>query len=66
MRSAAAEVADKAGFHLFERGVRVTLEPRGGGHDHAVGAISALRRLFGDEGSLQPVERFGRAEAFES
>ena len=66
MRSAAAEVAGQLGFHLFERGVRVTLEQRRGGHDHAVGAVSALRRLFGDEGGLHPVKRLGRAQAFES
>jgi len=46
--------------------VYAAIAGRAGGHDHAVGAVSALRRLFGDEGGLHPVERLGRAEAFES
>src|SRR5580700_8069351 len=34
------------------------------GHDHAVRAIAALGGLFGDEGRLDLVRIFGRAEAF--
>src|SRR5262249_45377462 len=34
-------------------------------HDHAVGAVAALRRLFGDERALYRVGVLGRPEAFE-
>ena len=41
------------------------MQQRGRCHDHAVGAVAALRSLFGDEGCLDPAGLLRRPEPFE-
>ena len=65
VRAAAAEASGESLFDLLGGGLRRAIQQRLGGHDHAVGAVPALGRLFGDEGGLQPVRLLGSAEAFE-
>lgn len=53
MRSATALDAGQSIFHLCFGGLWIALKKRGGGHDPAVDAISALRNLLCNEGFLQ-------------
>src|SRR4051794_35621747 len=62
MGAAAAEIGGKRGAHFVLQRVRVALEQIGRGHDHAVDAIAALRRLLFDEGGLQRMRILDRAE----
>src|SRR4051812_7755040 len=59
--TAAAEISRQRLLGLGQRGARFLRKERGAGHDHAVGAVAALRRLFGDEGGLHRVWLFGAA-----
>jgi hypothetical protein len=45
--------------------MRVRSQQADGGHDHAVGAVSTLGRLFGYESRLHGVRRFGRTQALD-
>lgn len=65
MCAAPAEIAGEALFDLVECGVGCFLQQGGCSHDHAAGAVAALRRLFGDEGGLDGVRLFRRTETFE-
>ena len=65
MSAAAAEIAGECLAHLNFRRTRRLGEQRGRAHDHAVGAIAALRRLLGDEGCLHGRKLLGRAQSFE-
>src|SRR4051812_18010514 len=53
--TAAAEIGGERGPHIFLARRRVSFEQIGRRHDHAVDAITALRRLLFDEGGLQRV-----------
>ena len=53
-------------LHLLQVRFRRLIEQRLRRHDHAVGAIAALRGLLGDEGRLEGVGLLGRAQSLES
>jgi len=66
VRSAAAEIAGESLFDLFQRRMRRLAENGARRHNHAVGAIAALRGLLGDEGGLEGTRSFRCSKAFES
>src|SRR5690349_8714804 len=61
MAAAAAEISRQSGADIRLAGARVAAQQRGRRHDHAIGAITALRRGLGDEGGLDLAGRFGAA-----
>src|SRR5262249_8950197 len=63
--AAAAQVAVQAGPAVLLARVRIAVEQRLGGHDHAVDAVTALSRLLGDEGALQRMRFLDRTQAFD-
>ena len=65
MTSAAAEIALERLFDVVFARLRILFQQRRRGHDHAIRAVGALRRLLVDEGLLKRVERIGAAQAFE-
>jgi hypothetical protein len=65
MRAAAALQASQPVADVGLGGVRLVAQQRRRGHDPAVQAIAALRRLLMDEGRLQRVRVFRRADAGE-
>ena len=65
MRAAAAEIARQRFPDLAVGRFGSVVQQRFGRHDHAVDAVAALGRLFIDEGLLNFVHLFGRAQAFE-
>src|SRR5882757_6948696 len=65
MGAAAAEVERQSFAHLLLAGMRLGVENRLGGRDHAVDAVAALGRLLGDEGLLQRMRLFHAAQAFD-
>ncbi len=66
MRSAAAEIAGESLFDLFQSRMRRLGENGASGHDHAVGAITALRGLLGDESGLDRIRFIRRPKTFQS
>jgi len=66
VRSAAAEIAGESLFDLFHSRMWRLGENGARGHDHAVGAIAALRGLLGDESGLEGAGFFRCSQAFES
>src|SRR5215470_14005552 len=66
VRAAAAEVSGQRLLDLVVRRSGVGVEQRFGGHDHAVDAIAALKRLFIDESFLQRMKLLCRSESFQS
>src|SRR3954471_2083725 len=62
VRSAATEIVHQGLAHVGLARTRIAVEQRLGAHDHAVDAVTALRRLFLDEGALEGVRLFDRAE----
>ena len=65
MTSAAAEIALERLLYVVVARLRILFQERRSRHDHAIRAVSALRRLLVDEGLLERVERVGLAEALE-
>src|SRR5215475_4226087 len=63
MRAAATEIAGERLLGLFERRLRRLRQQRRAGHDHAVGAVAALRGLLGNEGGLDGMGLLGGAQA---
>src|SRR5689334_8664728 len=53
MRAAAAEIILQRVLDLMHARLGIFLQQGGGLHDHAIDAITALHRLFRDEGGLQ-------------
>ena len=66
MRPAPAEITGESLFDLFQSRVRRLGENGASGHDHAVGAITALRGLLSDESGLECIRLFRRSQTFES
>ena len=64
VRAAAAQVACQRLFDFGFAWIRLCIQQRLGRHDHAVGAIAALRGLFIEEGFLQRMQFVERAYAF--
>src|SRR5262245_29874670 len=62
VRAAAAEIAVEALAHLLLARPRIGIEQCLRAHDHAVGAVAALRRLLADEGALERVRFVDRAQ----
>src|SRR6266516_3738564 len=62
MRAAAAQIGGEPLAHLLLGRLRNAVEDLLRGHDHAVDAIAALRRLLLDEGALQRMRVVDRAE----
>src|SRR6266536_2003476 len=65
MRAAAAEPRRHRLLDLVLGGMPVPLQEGGGGHDHPVRAVAALRGLVVDEGFLDGVRLLDRAEPLE-
>src|ERR1700733_5800009 len=65
MRAAPAQIVTQRLHGLALGGVRIAQQQRFGRHDHAVEAVTALRGLFPDEGSLRRIGTRARAEALE-
>src|SRR5262249_53780939 len=59
---APAEVAGERLLHVGLRGPAILLQKGAGRHDHAHGAVPALRRLLRDERRLNRIRPLGRAE----
>ena len=66
MRETPAEHARHRFLNLFFAGLRILVEKRFGGQNHAAQAKSALRGILVDKGLLNGVRFFDRAQAFES
>jgi hypothetical protein len=58
-------VAGESLFDLFRSWIRILSKNGFGSHDHAVGAVAALRRLFGIESGLYGIGFLGRAESLQ-
>src|SRR2546423_12134202 len=65
MAATAAEIAGKRGADVGISRMGIAVQQRFCGHDHSVGAITALHCLLGDESSLQRMRRGIAADAFE-
>src|SRR5829696_1142824 len=65
MGSAAAEISVKRRANFALAGLLLLRQQRGRAHDHAAGAVAALRHLLLDEGGLDRVRRRCRAESLE-
>ena len=65
MRAAAAEVEAQRLADFGLRRIRIGVDQRAGGHDHAVEAIAALRGVAGDEGLLHGIKPVARGQALE-
>ena len=64
MNAAAAQVVLQRGADRANVGVGVAIEQYLGGDDNSRSAVTALRRLFCDEGVLDRVGLFRAADAF--
>jgi hypothetical protein len=65
MTAAPAKILRERVAHVGFGGMGPAREKRGRRHDHAVGAIAALRRLLGDEGRLHAARSVRIAETLE-
>src|SRR5258706_16390256 len=65
VRAAAAEIVLQRVLDFGDAGFGIGFQKRRGLHDHAVDAITALHRLFFDEGGLQFVRLLLRPQSFE-
>ena len=65
MGAAAAEIAVERGANIGFGRLRFFAQQGGGAHDHAAGAIAALRHLLLDEGGLDRMRGRLRSEALE-
>src|SRR5262245_3693150 len=65
VRAATAEIVLKGIAHIVLGRSRFGVEQRLGRHDHAIDAVTALRRLLADEGALKRMRLVDRAQAFD-
>src|SRR6185503_12731579 len=65
VRSAAAKIASERLLRIGSRHVRLASKEGGAAHHHPAHAVTALRRLLGDERRLQRMRLVRRAEAFD-
>src|SRR5690349_10601899 len=65
MGPAAAEIAGERAAHIVFARLRLFREQRSGADDHAAGAVTALRHLLLNEGSLHRMRRPNRSKALQ-